>query len=183
MHLTLLSTLSSDHPRTLSWITGGLTSLGHDVDVVDRPDLPPADASTLGYGLANRWQRPPNAVIALGWVAGVAAQVAVREMQAPVLLRLPRPGRSGDPAITRVERALAHSGATLLATSPAEGEVLVRLGAPRTRVRVLPEALDVDQHASSDADEIVVAEDDTPPLVTAVLEGMAAGRPAVVAQR
>jgi glycosyltransferase involved in cell wall biosynthesis len=183
MHLTLLTTLPADNLRTRTWLSDGLTSLGHDLHLVDRFDLPASGASTLGYGLAERWRESrPDAVIALGWVAGLAAQVAARERPVPLLLRLPRPGRSGNPAVTRVEAALVRGGAAVLAASSSEAESLVRLGAPRPRIRVLPEAVDLGS-ATSHHDGVVVADDDTAPLVTAVLEGMAAGRPAVVAQR
>jgi glycosyltransferase involved in cell wall biosynthesis len=88
-----------------------------------------------------------------------------------------------------VERALARSGARLLARSPSELDVLAGLGAPRSAVRVLPEAVDAGatigatKTGSADAQPVVVAIDDTAAEVSAVLEGMAAGRPAVVLDR
>jgi glycosyltransferase involved in cell wall biosynthesis len=179
----MLCTLPTDESRTRDWMHQGLVALGHDVHLVDRPDLPPDGAASLGYGVAASWQTgAADAVLALGWVAGLAALVATRESPAPVLLRLPRPGRSGSPTVTRVERALIRGGATLLAASPAEAEVLAGLGAPRARLRVLPEA--VDPTAVPPAiDDLVVITDDSGPQVAALLEAMAAGRPAVVRDR
>lgn len=182
MRLTLLCTLPDDHVATRHWIRSGVRSLGHHLQDVDRPSLPPARAADLGYAVARSWRgTPPDAVLALGLEAGLAAQVATREHPAPVLLRLRRPGRSGDPALTRVERALCRSATTVLATAPSEAEALADLGARRPRIRVLPEAVDVAAAAvPDDAPAVVLAEDDDGPQVAAVLSGMAAGRPAVV---
>jgi hypothetical protein len=190
MQVTLLLTLSPDEDRCRTWLPEALTALGHDVDLVDRPGLEPDQAATLGYQVAETWTtRRPDVVLAVGWVAGLATQVATREVPVPVLLRLPRPGRSGSAAVTRVERALARSGARLLARSPSERDVLAGLGAPRGSIRVLPEAVDAratdetTKTGSAEADPVVVATDDSAAEVSAVLEGMAAGRPAVVLDR
>ncbi len=187
MHVLLVSTLPSTGPA--GRLADGLRALGHDVHAVDRPDLHATDAAAVGYGLADSWDgAAPDVVVALGWLAGLVAQVATRERSVPVLLRLPRPGRSGDPSVTRVERALVRSGVTVLAAAPSEAEVLAMMGAPRSRVRVLPETVDVAGIARRlDGDpavtDVVVVDDDTPEGVDAVLEGMAAGRPAVVLDR
>ena len=107
----------------------------------------------------------------------------------PVLLRLPRPGRSGSAAVTRVERALARSGAGLLASTPSELDTLAGLGAPRSAIRVLPEPVDAAAATATTtptapgAERVVVATDDSAADVSAVLEGMAAGRAAVVLDR
>jgi glycosyltransferase involved in cell wall biosynthesis len=187
MHIVLLCTLPASHDRSLGWIRDGLVALGHDVADVHRPDLPADRAADLGYAVADTWDpTPPDAVLALGWVAGVAAQVAAREHAVPVLLRLPRPGRSGDPAVTRVERALARSGATMLAQAPSEAEALARLGTRRQHLRILPEAVDVPVARvtpQAGPDDVVVVTDDDAAGLTALLQGMAAGRPAVVLDR
>ena len=143
MQVTVLLTLPPDQDRSRSWLPDALTALGHDVDVVDRPGLEPDRAAALGYQVAETWTaRRPDVVLAVGWVAGLATLVATREVPVPVLLRLPRPGRSGSAAVTRVERALARSGARLLASAPSELDALARLGAPRGALRVLPEPVD-----------------------------------------
>jgi glycosyltransferase involved in cell wall biosynthesis len=190
MQVTLLLTLPTDQDRSRSWLPDALTALGHDVDVVDRPGLEPDQAAALGYQVADTWStRRPDVALAVGWVAGLATHVATREVPVPVLLSLPRPGRSGSAAVTRVERALARSGARLLARSPSELAVLADLGAPRGAIRVLPEAVDAvaagetTKTGSAGAEPVVVATDDSAAEVSAVLEGMAAGRPAVVLDR
>ena len=111
MHLTLLNALPSDAGATRAWLHDGLLSLGHQVDLADHPDLEARDAAALGYALADSWTRShAGRRLALGWVAGLTAQVATREHPMPIMLRLPRPGRSVNPAVTRVERALVRSG-------------------------------------------------------------------------
>ena len=186
MRVTVLCTLPTDHTSTRRWLPEALSALGHDVELVDRPDLPAAQAAALGYRLADSWPGgAPDAVLAAGWVAGVAALVATRERPSHVLLRLPRVGRSGDAAVTRVERALVRSGATALAASPSEAEALAVLGAPRASTRVVPEAA-LSPSGESEGGmppDVVVATDDTAEAVAAVLSGMAAGRPAVVLDR
>jgi hypothetical protein len=185
MQVTFLCALPAGQDRTRSWLPAGLAGLGHDVRVVDRPGLAPDRAAALGYATADSWPaRPPDLVVAVGWIAGLAAQVATREHPVPVLLRLPRPGRSGAEGVTRVERALARSGAGLLASSPSEADVLAAMGAPRARIRVLPEAVDVTAGRTPPAgDGVVVVSDDSAAEVTFLLEGMASGRPAVVLDR
>jgi glycosyltransferase involved in cell wall biosynthesis len=187
MQVTLVLTLPPDQDRSRTWLPDALTTLGHHVDVVDRPALAADQAAGLGYEVAETWAtRRPDVVLAVGWVAGLATLVASREVPVPVLLRLPRPGRSGSADITRVERALARSGARLLASTASELDALTALGAPRTAIQVLPEAVDVaaaGRTRSAGTEPIVVATDDSAAEVTAVLEGMAAGRPAVVLDR
>ena len=182
MHVCLLSTLPQGLTR--GWVDAGLRSLGHEVEAVACRGLAPADAPALGYQVADSWTSQPDVVLALDWVAGLAALVAAREKPVPVAVRLPRPGRSGDPAAVRVERAVARSSSLVLAAGPSDLETLVSLGAPRTAVRVLTDAVRRPHDGSADATaagDVVVATDDTEDVVHDVLRGMAAGRPAVVA--
>ena len=191
MQVTVLLTLPPDQDRSRSWLPDALTALGHDVVVVDRPGLEPDRAAALGYQVADTWTaRRPDVVLAVGWVAGLATVVATREVPVPVLLRLPRAGRSGSAAVTRVERALARSGARLLARAPSELDALAALGAPRDAIRVLPEPVDVGAGTATPTtppagaeEPVVVATDDSAADVSAVLEGMAAGRAVVVLDR
>lgn len=187
MHLTLVTT--QPHPLTRSWVEDGLRALGHDVEVLDRPGLPSSAAADLGYALADAGTEPPDVLLALDWVAGLAGLVAIRERPAPLVVRLPRCGRSGDQAVTRVERALARDSALALVAGPSDLEALAGLGVPRPRLRVLPDAIDVRRcagardsgTASGAPDGVVVAVDDAPQDVHRVLRGMAVGLPTVVA--
>jgi hypothetical protein len=182
LHIALLC--CQPHDLTVQWAADGLTALGHDVEVVHRPDLPLTAAGSLGYDVADGWTDAPDAVLALDPVAGLAATVATRERPAPLLVRLPRPGRSGDPATTRVERAVARGARAVLAASPRELDDLVRLGIARPRLHVVPEAVDAGPLRPAqvpDDPEPVAATDDDAGSVHTVLRAMAAGRPAVVA--
>jgi glycosyltransferase involved in cell wall biosynthesis len=174
---------SQPHDLTQRWVERGLRALGHEVETTHRPDLPLADAAPVGYRLADGWSEAPDTVLALGTAAGLAGMVATRERPAGLLLRLDRPGRSGDVETTRVEGALARGVDAVLAGSPTDVETLVRLGVPRRLLHLLPEAVDaaaVRPALVEDDPQPVVALDETPESVHALLRGMAAGRPAVV---
>jgi hypothetical protein len=189
MHLTLLNTLP--HHLTLSWVEHALRSLGHDVEVVDRPGLSAEDAPAVGYRLADSRSDPADVLLALDWVAGLAALVAARERPVPLVVRLPQCGRSGDPAVTRVERAIARDSSLTLVAGPSDLETLARLGVPRPRLQVLPEAVDVRRCAADPSTgaapgagqpwPVVVARSDTPHELHRVLRAMAAGVPTVAA--
>jgi glycosyltransferase involved in cell wall biosynthesis len=175
---------SHSHDLTLRWVADGLRRLGHQAEVTHHPDLALADAAAVGYRVADSWTEAPDAVLALGSAAGLAGLVATRERATPLLLRPDRPGRRGEPALHRVESALARGVDAVLAASSTDAAALIRLGVPRDRVHLLPEAVDASsvRPASVDDDpEPVVADDDSPEAVQALLLGMAAGRPAVVA--
>src|SRR5690242_12712773 len=133
---------SQSHDLTLRWVHDGLRSLGHQVEMTHRPGLAPTDAGPVGYQVADAWSEAPDSVLALGTAAGLAGLVATRERPAGLLLRLDRPGRSGDVETSRVEGALARAVDSVLAASPTDVESLVRLGVPRGRVHLLPEAVD-----------------------------------------
>ena len=184
MRISLLS--SQPHDLTLRWVADGFHRLGHDVETTTRPGLPLTDAGPLGHRVRDGWGTAPDVVVALGVEAGLAGMVATRGTAVPMLARIDRPGRSGDPATTRVEAALARGATGVLCASPHELADLVRHGVPRSALHLLPEAVDVaslrpdEVSAGGDDPEPVAAADDTPESVHRVLRGMAAGRPAVV---
>ena len=188
MRLILLSTLLPRRRSPPRLADGGLLALGQEVTSPTVP-LDAPDAAALGYAVADTWTgSPPDVVLAVGWEAGVAAQVAARELPAPVVLRLPVPaGR--QPGRHRVERALARSGAPVLAARhPSRGRDPGADGRrTRARVRVLPEAVDAPRvtrpGAATARPTSWSPSDDGPADVAAVLEGTAAGRPAVVLDR
>lgn len=191
MRVTLLDTTTDDDP-TGPALAAATRSLGHDLEFLRHPQLEPAGGADLGYRLCDSWRSStsaPEVVVALGWVAGLAAEVAGRERPVPVLLRVPRPGRSGDERITRVERALVRAPTVVLASCSSEVEVLVSMGAVRGKVVVLPPMAPVDPEGvlrrccPAGPPDVIIAVDDTPAGVDAVLAGMALGRPAVVRDR
>lgn len=188
--LMVVRTLPTEHDRTRDWILDGLTHLGHAVDVVDRPGMSADEVTALGYRLADDMSGRPDAIVCLGWVAGLVATVVTRAPDLsgiPCLLRMPRPGRSGIRSVSRVEAALARSGATLVAAGPREVAELVDLGARRGTIRVVLEAVDVaaaERHAGTGSmPAVVTALDDTAEDVTRVLTAMATGRAVVAVGR
>jgi D-inositol-3-phosphate glycosyltransferase len=103
--------------------------------------------------LARRWRRnPPDVIDAHFWTSGLAALAGARGLRTPVVLTFislaaaelrhglcPEGGRD---ARLRLERAVARSADLLLASSSQEQADLARLGAPRTRIRVVPCGID-----------------------------------------
>jgi D-inositol-3-phosphate glycosyltransferase len=121
-----------------------LTDDGHDVTLETLPDLSLADAPQLGHQLAARWRKsPPEAVLAHGWLAGLAAQVGARTTTVPVLQRFGRLARERDDAgRVRLETAIGRAATLVLAACRDEVEDLVARGVPRARIRVVPHGVD-----------------------------------------
>jgi D-inositol-3-phosphate glycosyltransferase len=109
------------------------------------PSGDPADAAALGHDLQARWRRrSPSAVIAHGWLAGLAAQVAARGHDVPLVQRFGRLTSAKDDATrARLETALARGADVVLASSSEQAEQLGARGIPRSRVRVVPLGVDV----------------------------------------
>jgi D-inositol-3-phosphate glycosyltransferase len=124
-------------------LTAALSASGHQVLVEDTAlDLP--SAPELGHQLAARWAGDcPDLVIAHGWLAGLAAQVAARPVGIPVITRFgPLASAQDDPRRVRLEAAIARGSALVLAGSSAQAEQLAALGVPRRQVRVVPLGVD-----------------------------------------
>lgn len=119
----------------------------------------------LGRELADRFAAdPPDVVHAHFWMSGLAALSATRQTAAGAGADRPEPpvvqtfhalgvtkkrfqGRhdTSPPVRIRFERALARDVAAVIATSTEEAHELVRLGAGRQRITVLPCGVDVEQ--------------------------------------
>jgi glycosyltransferase involved in cell wall biosynthesis len=117
----------------------------------------------LGAALAMRFAAdPPDVVHAHFWMSGLAALAATREPavlaaggEIPVVQTFHALGvtkrrfqgrhDTSPAARLRIERALARDVARVVATSTEETTELVRLGAPRHRITVVPCGVDVDQ--------------------------------------
>jgi glycosyltransferase involved in cell wall biosynthesis len=102
----------------------------------------------FGTALGERLERSPADVIhAHSWLSGLAALAATR---VPVVQTFHPLGvieqRYADipPARIRMERALARGVARVVATSADQVEELLRMGATRDRIRVLPAGVDVE---------------------------------------
>ena len=160
-----------------------LSRLGHRVTVYARKDGTVARTGLLGRGisvefieagparplapeqaarhmpemaahLTGRWlTRRPDVVHAFGWVAGLAALGAVRELDIPVVQTFGTlavaesrlPGSDVLASRLRLETLIGRKAAAVLATSAAEASDLARLGVPRPSIRIVPCGVDTDQ--------------------------------------
>jgi D-inositol-3-phosphate glycosyltransferase len=106
--------------------------------------LPPL-VGALGTLLADRLAAdPPDVVHAHGWTSGLAALAGTRDRRVPIVLTFHSlAGGRGEPARSRMERALAHEVDRVLATCTNEVGELVRLGVGRNRITVVPSGVDV----------------------------------------
>lgn len=141
MRVALLCTPSTGH--TARWTGPSLTGRGHDVSApILVADV--RSAGALGHELADSWRgsRLPDVVLALGWEAGLAAQVATRNHRVPVVLRLGRVGREPGSDHFRLEMALARSSALVLVPSVGERDRLADCGVGRDRLGILPDAVE-----------------------------------------
>lgn len=130
-------------PLPCSWISGWLERHGRLTEHHDLPTADPEIAVATGHALADRWREdPPDAVLAVGWAAGLAAQVATRGRRIDVVLRLTRVCDARDAATARLECATARGSRLVLAPSVGVAQRLVDRGVPRASLRVLPEAVD-----------------------------------------
>jgi glycosyltransferase involved in cell wall biosynthesis len=148
-------------------LTAALSGSGHRVQVEGTAlDLPSAPA--LGHQLAARWAADcPDLVIAHGWLAGLAAQVAVQTLDVPVITRFGRlTTAQHDAQRARLEAAIARGSALVLAGSSAQAERLAALGVPRRQVLVVPLGVDTTTYTdtgpswSRDRRQRLVAHDD-----------------------
>jgi len=110
----------------------------------------------LGSELAARIAAdPPDLVHAHFWMSGLAALSATRDVNVPVVQtfhalgvtkrRFQGRADTSPPVRIRMERALARAVDRVVATSTDEVAELVRLGATRKRITVVPSGVDVDQ--------------------------------------
>lgn len=151
MRVSLLSTPSTTY--TAGWVGPALAARGH---LLEPPPSAVRDAQSAvrsGHDLAERWvSSRPDVVLALGWEAGLAAQVATRSMPVPVVLRLTHAARSPGSDRDRLENALARGTEVVLVPSVGEVDHLVDRGVRRSHLRVLPDAVDRSVFADAGAE-------------------------------
>jgi D-inositol-3-phosphate glycosyltransferase len=108
----------------------------------------------LAAELTSRWvARRPDVVHAFGWVAGLAALGAVRELDIPVVqtfgslavAEARQPGNAVLASHLRLETLIGRKSAAVLAISSAEAADLARMGVPRPAIRVVPCGVDTSQ--------------------------------------
>jgi D-inositol-3-phosphate glycosyltransferase len=105
----------------------------------------------LAEELEHRWRAErPDVVHAHSWTAGLAAAAAARELGLPLVVTLPGVGeRPVDPSVdsrgrTSAEHVLVARADRVLATGEDDVFALVRLGARRSAVRVVPYGVDTE---------------------------------------
>ncbi len=112
----------------------------------------PAQVAEFAGQLASQWRRcPPDIVHACSWTAGLAALIATRDQQVPVIQTFGSLAAaecrttSAAPdlaARARMEALVARNVAGVLAASSDEAEELARVGVPPSSVRVVPCGVD-----------------------------------------
>ncbi|MHB1595077.1 MAG: glycosyltransferase [Streptosporangiaceae bacterium] len=112
----------------------------------------PAYVADFARQLASQWRKcTPDVVHACSWTAGLAALIATRDQQVPVIQTfgwLAAAERRMTPAApdlatrTRMEALVARNAAGVLAASSEEAEELSRVGVPPSSVRVVPCGVD-----------------------------------------
>lgn len=143
MPLIIISS-ERDHTQSAD-LAGAMRLAGRDVTLDARGDLPLGALSDLGHELADRWRSaPPDAVMAHGWQAGLAAQIALQDGAVPVVQRFcALAARASDPKRARLESALARGADRVVASHAGQVEQLVALGVRRPNIRVVPYGVDV----------------------------------------
>ncbi|MEU5883542.1 glycosyltransferase [Spirillospora sp. NPDC047279] len=127
----------------------------------------------LASGLRRRWsnaQQKPDLVHAHGWIGGLAACAAARDLDLPVVqsyhglgIAEQNAGRSVHPARIRMEKAIGRGADAVFAGHAGEVESLVRMGIPRARIGITPYGVDGEQFSqlgpampSGELDRLVV---------------------------
>src|SRR4051794_15252870 len=137
MHLHLV--YPQEATSSIDGLAAALSELDHRVERTCLPSETVTEAAALGHDLAGAWRvERPDAVVAIGWLAGLSAQVGRRELPVPVVQRLFAPGRVGGVERRRLENAVARGASRVLALCSSDADRLVDLGVRRSSVRVVP---------------------------------------------
>lgn len=137
---------------------GGYTV--HHVDAGPPKPVPAGSvmqyANEFGSALVDRWCRErPDVVHAHHWTSGLLAVLAAREVDIPTVVtfhtlasmeRGHGKGAHTEPDDrVHLERHIARSATAIVATSSDEMGALTRLGVPRSKIRVLPDGVDLER--------------------------------------
>lgn len=131
----------------------------HNVPVGPASSMPRDELLPLmpdfGRWLAQRWATdPPEVIHSHFWMSGVAALLGGRDLGVPLVHTFHSLGAvqrrhqsrrdSGLAGRIRIERALLRDAAGVVALCSEEAEELVRMGARRDHLRVIPAGVDVE---------------------------------------
>ncbi|MEU5884670.1 glycosyltransferase [Spirillospora sp. NPDC047279] len=150
--VTLLARRADDAARSRTKLGDGATL----VHVEAGPARPLTDDELLPHvrdlaaELHRRWTRNrPDVVHAHGWIAGLAATAAARDLDVPIVQSYHGPGNAAHepvhPARVRMEKAIGRGAAAVVAGCEDEVERLVKLGIARTRIHITPYGVDGEQ--------------------------------------
>jgi D-inositol-3-phosphate glycosyltransferase len=127
------------------------------VDAGPAPNEPHAHLPAFAAALRGAWEdHPPQVTHAHHWTSGLMTLAAARGLGVPVVQtfhglgadkRRPHDGSAGAAARIRVEHHLAYAADRIVATSTDEQDELLRIGASRERIEVVPAGVDVDAFA------------------------------------
>jgi glycosyltransferase involved in cell wall biosynthesis len=148
---------SDDLPEQVAFAEGASV---HHVPV-GPPERVPKDEllpfmPEFGRWLARTWRTDqPDVVHSHFWMSGMAALFGVRDLGVPLVhtfhalgvVKRRHQGRkdTSPPGRIRIERAIAHDADRIVALSSDEAEELVRMGARRDRMRVIPAGVDTER--------------------------------------
>jgi len=173
-------TSATDMSSQPAQLARALAGQGHRVTIYSRKDGTTAGAGVLGRGvsveyitagpakplpaeqaarympelaatLVGRWvTERPDVVHAFGWVAGLAALGAVRELDIPVVqtfgslaaAEARQPGSSVLASRLRLETLIGRKASAVLASSSDEAADLARMGVSRPAIRIVPCGVD-----------------------------------------
>lgn len=153
-----VSLVTEHSDRPVAGLSAALRQLGHDVDIhagqshVGQPIEPVEEellgrAKDFGARLAGQWrQRQPDVVHSHSRLAGMASLLAAREFDVPVVHAV-HGVRSGER--NRLDRLVVGHATRIVATSTDEVLELIRFGARRTRVSVIPCGVDLETFTPS----------------------------------
>ncbi|CCH32095.1 glycosyltransferase [Actinosynnema sp. NPDC047251] len=144
MRIAMVTSVESDLP--VVDLSGALTGSGHHVVVhstrAAEESGPQRQLESFVAALRESWAaEPPDVVHAHRWTSGLAAMVAARPLDIPIVHTYQDTTRAPAERVD-VERAVCRSAARVVATSDDDLPALLRLGVRRASIAVVPYGVD-----------------------------------------
>ncbi|WP_143116355.1 glycosyltransferase [Lentzea xinjiangensis] len=145
-HVAALAGALSRHQHEVTVYTGNsdLTAEEHmSMNGFAVTHLPPT-AAAFADMLVAQWQRErPDVVHAQSWASGLVSAMSARHAQVPLVQTVDEP--DGKTVQSRsVERGLCHAASRIVVTSERRAAALIRAGARRAQVYVVPPGVDTE---------------------------------------